>query len=210
MDGGGGGSISSPNQPAACAVIGSRSGAKPLETSVETLGHDRSDNDDSGGHTAQKVAMRSTSSPALELSPRADAIALAVVTALALAVRLHKISEPDAVVFDEMHHGRFALHYLRGQFFFDIHPPLGKLLFALAGHWTGLAQVCMRPCMHACMQGVHSVSNHRKPPSTCLIALSRRWPARGMVVVGGFVSIGGGGSTCKMLHECGGEHPSSW
>ena len=149
MDGGGGGSISSPNQPAACAVIGSRSGAKPLETSVETLGHDRSDNDDSGGHTAQEVAMRSTSSPALELSPRADAIALAVVTALALAVRLHKIPEPDAVVFDEMHHGRFALHYLRGQFFFDIHPPLGKLLFALAGHWTGLAQVCMRPCMHA-------------------------------------------------------------
>jgi dolichyl-phosphate-mannose-protein mannosyltransferase len=37
---------------------------------------------------------------------------------------------PNAVVFDEVYFKAFAAHYLDGLYYFDIHPPLGKLILA--------------------------------------------------------------------------------
>ncbi|KAI9323158.1 Dolichyl-phosphate-mannose-protein mannosyltransferase-domain-containing protein [Dichotomocladium elegans] len=44
---------------------------------------------------------------------------------------------PSEVVFDEVHFGTFANHYIHGRFFFDVHPPLAKILIALAGRVAG-------------------------------------------------------------------------
>ncbi|MBU3901163.1 phospholipid carrier-dependent glycosyltransferase [Patescibacteria group bacterium] len=40
------------------------------------------------------------------------------------------LSYPAQVVFDEVHFGKFVAGYFTGQYFFDIHPPLGKLMIA--------------------------------------------------------------------------------
>jgi len=60
-----------------------------------------------------------------------------VLTVLAFAVRFWRISHPDQVVFDEVHFGSFASHYIRREYYFDVHPPLAKMLNGLAGWWIG-------------------------------------------------------------------------
>ncbi|XP_055629709.1 protein O-mannosyltransferase 1 [Toxorhynchites rutilus septentrionalis] len=49
---------------------------------------------------------------------------------LSFVTRFYKITHPKGVVFDEIHYGRFASLYLRNTFYFDQHPPLGKMLIA--------------------------------------------------------------------------------
>jgi len=56
---------------------------------------------------------------------------------LALIVRLWRIGNPKEVVFDEVHFGGFANHYIKGNFFMDVHPPLAKIMFAFVAYIRG-------------------------------------------------------------------------
>ena len=51
---------------------------------------------------------------------------------LALSALTHywHLFTPRAVVFDEVYYERFAGDYLTGRFYFDLHPPLGNLIYA--------------------------------------------------------------------------------
>ncbi|XP_028176824.1 protein O-mannosyl-transferase 2 isoform X2 [Ostrinia furnacalis] len=51
--------------------------------------------------------------------------------------RYYKVLEPDHVCWDETHFGKMASWYINRTFFFDVHPPLGKMLIALSGKLTG-------------------------------------------------------------------------
>ncbi|KAH8786499.1 glycosyltransferase family 39 protein [Hyaloscypha finlandica] len=64
-------------------------------------------------------------------------IAITLITILAFVTRFWGISHPNEVVFDEVHFGKFASYYLERTYFFDVHPPFGKLLFALMGWFVG-------------------------------------------------------------------------
>ncbi|CAK5267805.1 unnamed protein product [Mycena citricolor] len=68
---------------------------------------------------------------------RASMIVIGVLTALAFALRFYKINQPDQVVFDEVHFGKFAAYYILREYYFDVHPPFAKMLFGLAGWFVG-------------------------------------------------------------------------
>ncbi|XP_057652343.1 protein O-mannosyl-transferase 2 [Diorhabda carinulata] len=56
---------------------------------------------------------------------------------LSIFTRFYKISEPDHICWDETHFGKMGSWYINRTFFFDVHPPLGKMLIGLSGYLTG-------------------------------------------------------------------------
>nr|XP_003408838.2 protein O-mannosyl-transferase 2 isoform X1 [Loxodonta africana] len=62
---------------------------------------------------------------------------LAVVTLLSFATRFHRLDEPPHICWDETHFGKMGSYYINRTFFFDVHPPLGKMLIGLAGYLSG-------------------------------------------------------------------------
>lgn len=59
-----------------------------------------------------------------------DAFLVFLISIISMGTRLWMMESPDSVVFDEVHFGNFTNWYVTQEFFFDIHPPLSKLVMA--------------------------------------------------------------------------------
>lgn len=66
-----------------------------------------------------------------------ERILVSLLAVFTVAVRMHNLSWPNAVIFDEVHFGGFASKYIKGTFFMDVHPPFAKMLFAWIGQLGG-------------------------------------------------------------------------
>ncbi|KAJ6661298.1 hypothetical protein lerEdw1_015435 [Lerista edwardsae] len=62
---------------------------------------------------------------------------LGLVAFLSFTTRFYSLREPPHVCWDETHFGKMGSYYINRTFFFDVHPPLGKMLIGLAGYLSG-------------------------------------------------------------------------
>lgn len=60
-----------------------------------------------------------------------------VILILSLATRFAFFGHPAETVFDEVHFGKYIDSYSTGEYYFDIHPPLGKMMIAGASKLGG-------------------------------------------------------------------------
>ncbi|MDP1706385.1 MAG: phospholipid carrier-dependent glycosyltransferase [bacterium] len=63
-------------------------------------------------------------------------IILIAIIILGLGIRLYNFQSPNRPIFDETFFAQFAADYSLGQPHFDIHPPLGKMIFSLPLFFT--------------------------------------------------------------------------
>ncbi|XP_006157139.2 protein O-mannosyl-transferase 2 [Tupaia chinensis] len=93
-----------------------------------------------GPDVATETAPRNSKRPARG-SRRLEAAGrwalLALVTLLSFATRFHRLDQPPHICWDETHFGKMGSYYINRTFFFDVHPPLGKMLIGLAGYLSG-------------------------------------------------------------------------
>ena len=61
----------------------------------------------------------------------------AIYTLLSCYTRFHAIGKAPIVVWDEAHFGGFGSRYLKREFYFDVHPPLGKIIVGFVGLLSG-------------------------------------------------------------------------
>ncbi len=68
-------------------------------------------------------------------------VLILIIIGLSTATHFAFFGHPNETVFDEVHFGKFVNGYLSHKYFFDIHPPLGKLMISgvakLSGYKTG-------------------------------------------------------------------------
>lgn len=51
--------------------------------------------------------------------------------------RFYNLTQPNSIVFDELHYGKYVSLYIKRTFFFDQHPPFGKQLVAGVAYLAG-------------------------------------------------------------------------
>ena len=67
----------------------------------------------------------------------------ALILLLSSLTHFFRFGNPRAVVFDEVYYGQFVADYWHGSYFFDLHPPFVKILFAFFGNLFGMSAIDM-------------------------------------------------------------------
>ena len=89
-----------------------------------------------GGSANESQNLKSTITPKVNKSSKKSSFNLEsgwswtvflIIVTLGILTRFYKVEEPDHVCWDETHFGKMGSWYINRTFFFDVHPPLGKV-----------------------------------------------------------------------------------
>lgn len=70
---------------------------------------------------------------------RGEKFLILILLVLAIGTRFWNFGQPAELVFDEVYFSQFPAHYFTGEYYFDIHPPLAKLMLAGLASFFGYA-----------------------------------------------------------------------
>ena len=84
-----------------------------------------------------EVSEKTETATPIQSSPKPDRLITLTFAILGVLTRYFRITAGKYVLWDEAHFGKFGSHYLKRTFYFDVHPPLGKMLVGLAGWLAG-------------------------------------------------------------------------
>ncbi|KAI8387311.1 Dolichyl-phosphate-mannose-protein mannosyltransferase-domain-containing protein [Blakeslea trispora] len=98
---------------------------------------DADDNKEKSPRYTQPQPVYSSNENIAFLQENKHALIAIGLTLLSFWTRFRKITLSNQVVWDEAHFGKFGSHYLNHDFYFDVHPPLGKILVGFSGWLAG-------------------------------------------------------------------------
>lgn len=99
--------------------------------------HGTKESEDKSKSDKFKVTYQEKTSSKFVIGYGVSRLCVLFVIVTSISTRLYNIHEPAHVCWDETHFGKMASWYINRTFFFDVHPPLGKMLIALSGYLTG-------------------------------------------------------------------------
>ena len=98
--------------------------------------------------------------------------AFLIVAVASITVHFAFFGHPGSLVFDEVHFSRFVSAYSTGEYYFDIHPPFGKLLIAGFSSLFGVGAIDMASQINTPFQeGEHLVMRFLPSLSGAIIPL---------------------------------------
>lgn len=104
-----------------------------IESENKSNNHSNGNNNKCNDAKTHKIRKKISNSSVL----KSNRLALVFVAAVSFITRFYELHEPAHVCWDETHFGKMASWYINRTFFFDVHPPLGKMLIAFSGYITG-------------------------------------------------------------------------
>lgn len=109
----------------------------------------------------------------------------------AVITRFWGLFRPGETVFDEVYFKAFAAHYLDGHYFFDIHPPLMKLIFAYWAKLWGLDATALLTTSALPLRLIPALAGAMLVPLIWLI-LNRLGASRPFAFLGAFLVLADG------------------